>query len=164
MFVSCLPELPPCVRRDLPCLGVRLSYGTVGRSPRISHDKSFTYGAWKIPPGTPISMDTWHMHNDESLYPNAQSFRPERWLGEPKGPDGKSFLSRYMTAFGKGNRICLGMHMALAEITIGIATVFRGAGGELELFETTREEVDCVHDMLAPEPRRGGKGIRVLVN
>ena len=33
----------------------------------------------------------------------------------------------------------------------------------MELFETTREDVTLAHEMFLPFPRKGSKGVRVVV-
>lgn len=142
--------------------GLRLSYGIVQRSPRVSDDQPFHYGKYTIPPGTPISLDHFHQHHSESVFPDSYTYKPERWLGNPKGPDGVKQLSRYMVAFSRGNRMCLGMQMAYAEMLTTIATLFRRF--EMELFETDRTSVDFYQDFVTPQVRPGGLGVRVLVN
>ena len=104
-----------------------------------------------IPSHTLVSMDTWHMHHDERIYPNSFEFIPERWLGNPKGPDGRKYLKRYMTSFGKGTRICLGINLAYAEITMALAALFRRF--ELELFDTSYDDVKIARDVIAPDPK-----------
>lgn len=106
-------------------------------------------------------MDTWHNHHDESIYPQSFEFIPQRWLGNPKGPDGQRNLNRYMTSFGKGTRICVGMNLAYAEIIMVIAALFRRF--DFELFETDYEDVRIVRDVVAPDPRSTSKGVRVTV-
>lgn len=51
--------------------------------------------------------------------------------------------------------------LAKAELLLVIATVFREF--EMELFETTFEDVRVVRDMFNGHPRKGSKGVRVLV-
>jgi len=53
-------------------------------------------------------MTITDVHFDEKIYPKPKEFIPERWLDDPKAPDGKS-LDRYFVAFGKGPRLCLGI-------------------------------------------------------
>ena len=108
-----------------------------------------------------MSMDTWHMHHNERIYPKSFEFIPERWLGDPKGPDGKKKLSRYMTAFGKGTRACVGINLAYAEITMVIAALFRRF--DFDLFKSDYEDVRIVRDVLAPDPRPDSKGVRVVI-
>ena len=79
-------------------------------------------------------------------------FRPERWLEE----NAKERLRRYLVNFSKGTRMCLGINLAYAEIYLTLAAVFQRF--DLELVETTREDVDIVHDFFHPSPRLDSKG------
>lgn len=102
------------------------------------------------------------MHTNPTVFPDPQAFKPERWLGEPKGPDGVHQLSNYLVPFGRGSRVCLGMPLAYMELYVALATLFRRH--ELQLFETERADADFVLDIVMPMPRWGSKGVRVLVN
>ena len=142
--------------------GLRLSYGVVQRSPRIAQDQVFHYQGYTIPAGTPISLDQFHMHHCESVFPDSHSFKPERWLSDDqKGPDRAKQLSRYMVAFSRGNRMCLGMQMAYLEMFATIAMLFRRF--EMELFRTDRTSVDFYRDFVTAQVKPGGHGVRVLV-
>ena len=101
------------------------------------------------------------MHHDESIYEQSFKFIPERWLGNPRGPDGAKYLNRYMTSFGKGTRICLGMKLAYAEITMVIAALFRRFN--FELFETDYEDIRVARVVIAPDPHPRSKGVQVIV-
>ena len=153
-----LPEL-----EKLPYLmaviqeGLRMSYGTIGRSPRIHRTRPIQYGDYVIPPGTPISTSTYIVHNDETIYPDSHQFNPSRWIQ----PDGAKPLSRYLTCFSKGSRMCLGMQLAYAEMELIVAELFTRF--DLELFETTQKDVICTHDQMGVGVSEGSKGIRVIV-
>ena len=97
-----LPYLTGCVRES-----VRMSYAVTTRNPRL-FSKSMTYKDWEIPARTPISMTIVDVNDDEEIFPQARKFKPERWIGNPKAPDGSS-LERYFVGFGKGTRSCLGI-------------------------------------------------------
>lgn len=141
--------------------GLRIGFGTVQRSPRIS-PYPIDYGSYKIPAGTPISQDSYHMHLHEEIFPGSTSYRPERWLGNPRGPDGVKQLSRYNVAFGRGARMCLGMQMAYAEMYIVIASLVRRFEFSFT-DDTDRSDVDFFVDWLTPHAKPGSKGVRVLV-
>lgn len=98
-----LPYLGGCVRES-----IRLSYGVTARLPRISREGSMRYKSWEIPAGTPVSMTIVDVHNDEGIYPDAGEFRPERWIGGGRAKNGEP-LERYLVAFNKGPRQCLGI-------------------------------------------------------
>ncbi|EON62171.1 hypothetical protein W97_01391 [Coniosporium apollinis CBS 100218] len=149
-----LPYLRGCVQE-----GIRLSYGLSSRQPRIS-DTPTRYKDWVIPAHAPVGMNIIDVHHDEELYPDSHSFIPERWLGNPKAPNG-SPLDRYFVAFGKGPRSCLGINMAYAELYLGLGTVFRRFA--FELYETDVTDVELAHDFTLPSPRLDSKGVRVRV-
>ncbi|MCJ1391688.1 hypothetical protein MMC18_004553 [Xylographa bjoerkii] len=153
--LSQLPYLSACIDEAL-----RLSYGTSQRFPRTLHSGPIVYKGWTIPPGVTVSMDNYAVSHDEYVFPNSFSYSPERWLNSPKAPNGKQ-LSRYMVAFGRGTRSCVGMQLAYAELFIGLATLFRRFS--FELYQTDRSAVDLHMDRFVPRPKPGTQGVRVLV-
>lgn len=98
-----LPFLNACTRE-----AVRLSYGVAARSPRISPNMPMQYRKWIIPAGIPVSMTIYDVCHDERIFPDSHSFKPERWLDNPRTADGAP-LDRYFVGFGKGSRSCLGI-------------------------------------------------------
>ncbi|KAF2438280.1 cytochrome P450 [Karstenula rhodostoma CBS 690.94] len=149
--------------------GLRLGHGAVLRSSRIAPDASLKCGDWTIPPGTPAAMTIPLTHWDESIFPEAHTFNPHRWL------DGNaSHLDRYLVAFSKGSRGCVGMNLAWAELYLCAAGVFRRFGskdsremgdvGYMELYETDVGDVEMVSDRFFPVAREGSKGVRVRMS
>ena len=118
------------------------------------------YKTWTIPPNVTVSMDNYAVSHDEVIFPDSFAYKPERWLNGPKAPDGKQ-LSRYMVAFGRGTRSCVGMQLAYAELFIGISTLFRRF--DVDLFETGRDAVDLWMDRFVPRPKPGTQGVRAVV-
>ena len=106
-------------------------------------------------------MSIYSIAHDETIFPDSYTFNPDRWLHKPKGPDGQKHLSRYMVSFGTGNRMCLGMRLAYAEIFLALATVFRRF--EFRLYETGRRDVSAESNMFVPHPQKGSRGVRVIV-
>lgn len=53
--------------------------------------------------------------------------------------------------------------LALAEINILLAVLFRPEGPKLELFETDESDVTPVHDYLVSIPKLDTKGVRVII-
>lgn len=51
--------------------------------------------------------------------------------------------------------------LARAEILLAVATIFRDF--EMELHETTVEDVRIVRDMFNGHPRKGSQGVRVMI-
>ncbi|KAJ3941027.1 uncharacterized protein N0V96_008903 [Colletotrichum fioriniae] len=147
--------LSACINEAL-----RFAYGTSQRLPRTLEDEPLRYGEWLIPVGATVSMDNYAVSHDEAIFPDNMTFCPERWLGDPKAPDGKK-LSRYMVAFGRGTRSCVGMQLAWAELYTGIATLFRRF--KMELYETERDAMDLHMDRFVPRPKPHTLGVRALV-
>ncbi|KAF2137173.1 uncharacterized protein K452DRAFT_291838 [Aplosporella prunicola CBS 121167] len=162
-----LPYLNACIHE-----GLRLSYGLATRISRSAPTETLTYtytppGAtapktFFIPPGTPVSMTSVHIHHDPRIFPDSDSYIPERWLG-PDGKRERPGLERYLLSFSKGTRQCLGINLAYAELFIGLASLIRFLGDRLELFETTKEDVRFYRDDFVPGVKPGSKGVRVLV-
>jgi cytochrome P450 len=131
----------------------RVSYGPTHRLQRISPDFDLQFQSWTIPKGTPVGMTSIFMHTDP--FPEPHIFNPERWL-----KDDSKKLERYLVNFSRGSRACLGMNLARAEIYLVVAAVF--GGYDMELFDTTREDVDVAADYFDPQPKTS-RGVRVVV-
>jgi cytochrome P450 len=77
--------------------------------------------------GTNVHPVQWSIHREPVRYPNAESFRPERWL-EKGWPTFKEPLTQYpnlqnFSAFGFGRRICPGQNIAERSLYILISRV-----------------------------------------
>ncbi|KAJ9602459.1 hypothetical protein H2200_013002 [Cladophialophora chaetospira] len=154
-------KIPPLATlQNLPYLnavveeGIRISFPVPARSPRVFYDHPLQHGDWNIAPGTAVSMSPWMVTMNEKVFPDSMTFNPERWVGNKE-------LRRYQVTFGKGRRACLGINLAYAELLFAVAMIFRNL--ELELFETTWEDVEIVHDFFVSMPRLDRKGVRVKV-
>lgn len=73
---------------------------------------------WEIPAGILVAPAINIIHQREDLYPEPESFKPERFLGKKQDP--YSYFP-----FGGGTRRCIGMAFALYEMKIVLATVLR---------------------------------------
>ena len=71
---------------------------------------------WDIPAGVILAPGINMVHWNEAFYPEAESFKPERFLGKKTDP------YTYFP-FGGGTRRCIGMAFALYEMKIVLATV-----------------------------------------
>ena len=140
---------------------LRISYGVSHRLQRISPDQSLRFQDWIIPAGTPVSMTSIHMHMNTDIFPEPHLFKPERWL--PLETEGRR-LQRYLVAFGKGSRSCLGLNLGSAELYMALAGVFRNLGRSMKIVDTVKErDVDICRDILTPAMREDTRGIKVVV-
>ncbi|KAF9886373.1 hypothetical protein FE257_011518 [Aspergillus nanangensis] len=127
--------------------GLRLSYGLSTRLQRSAPYHALKYKEWTIPPNTPVGMTSLFMHHNEKIFPDSYTFTPERWLD----PEERKYLEKYMVSFSKGSRQCVGMNLARTEMFLVIPKIFRTV--DLELFETTVEDVRIIHDLFLPFPK-----------
>ncbi|KAJ5762285.1 uncharacterized protein N7511_005667 [Penicillium nucicola] len=74
-------------------------------------------GEW-VAGDTSVSMSALVAHRDEGVFPNADQYIPERWLGE----EGKA-LQPYLVAFSAGARSCIGRNISYLEQTKAIASI-----------------------------------------
>ncbi|KAL8788902.1 MAG: hypothetical protein Q9213_001425 [Squamulea squamosa] len=141
---------------------LRISYGISHRLQRVCPNQAIHYYEYTLPPGTPVSMSAPHIHDNPSIFPDPRTFTPERWL--PLETTGAR-LQKYLVAFSRGSRQCLGMHLGSAEILMGIAGVFRRFGRRMEIVDTVKErDVDISHDFFTPMAKRESKGIMMKIH
>jgi len=114
---SDLPALRYCEAVVLETLRLYPPAWIVGREAATDT----TLAGLTIPRGSQIWMSQWVVHRDESLFPQAEVFRPERWL------DGlQKRLPRFAYfPFGGGPRLCIGNSFAMVEATLVLATIAR---------------------------------------
>ncbi|KAF2280231.1 cytochrome P450 [Westerdykella ornata] len=120
--------------------GLRLSPGLATRMARIAPDRSIYYEQWKIPAGTPVGMTTLLIHTDERAYSQPKRFDPERWMD----PNARKKADKTFAPFSRGTRICLGMHLAWAELYMTTAALVQRFDFVLE--GAGPKDVECVSD------------------
>ncbi|KAJ4351113.1 uncharacterized protein N0V89_006452 [Didymosphaeria variabile] len=74
-----------------------------------------------LPEGTVVGMQNYVHHQDPELFPEPETFLPERWLDK----DAHTDMNAALTPFSIGPRNCLGQNLARAEIYLAISKVFR---------------------------------------
>lgn len=119
------PPLPdPRAIDELPTLNailkevLRLYAPSPGMFPRITPPEGAMIDGFHIPGGVSVSASSYCLHRNEEVYPDAESFKPERWLADnTKGVDGiagtKTEQNKWFWAFGSGPRMCIGSHFAV---------------------------------------------------
>ncbi|HEX9780671.1 MAG TPA: cytochrome P450 [bacterium] len=75
-------------------------------------------GGYEIPKGAPVAFSHYITHHMPELYPDPESFRPERWHTTPPAP------SRYLP-FGSGAHACLGGALATMTMKIALSMVWQ---------------------------------------
>ncbi|KKY32359.1 putative cytochrome p450 [Diaporthe ampelina] len=162
--LSRLPYLTGVVKE-----GLRLTPGIVTRMQRVAeHPLTYREGgagangrAWTLPAGTPVGMSLMSMHMDEDVFPQPLRFWPERWADE-EDEGRRKRLDKHFAPFSRGTRICVGMHLAWAELYLTVAMLasqfdFEFTGG------TGPEDVEWLNDRFILGVK-GKNGIRVVAS
>ncbi|KAK3989318.1 Cyrochrome P450 monooxygenase [Cladorrhinum sp. PSN332] len=146
---------------------LRMMPGVSHRSARAARDEALVYRSrdgktWVIPRNTPIGMTSVINHWDKDLFPNPDEFIPERWLidGQPNHK-----LAKYLLAFGKGTRSCLGEHLAYCEVYIMAALVAMRIVPRARLVNTSYDrDLKYDHDMIVPQSKNGPVAVHVKID
>ncbi|PWY73733.1 cytochrome P450 [Aspergillus heteromorphus CBS 117.55] len=106
--------------------GLRLSWSTPVRLPRLVPAGGWQCLGFHFPAETSVGVASYQLHQDSSMFHNPQQFEPERW-DNPSS----AMLTAFMP-FGKGTRSCLAQPLATYEVTMSIfkvveADLLRGA-------------------------------------
>ncbi|KAF2222270.1 cytochrome P450 [Elsinoe ampelina] len=73
-----------------------------------------------------VSMPAYVAHRNEEIFPDAETYNPDRWLGEKCKE-----LGPYFIAFSAGARGCIGRNISYLEHTVVLASVVHRYGIEL---------------------------------
>jgi cytochrome P450 len=108
----------------------------------------FDLRRWTLPKGCAVLVSIALIHDNESLFPNARTFDPHRFLGAR--PDLYQWIP-----FGGGTRRCLGAAFADMEMNVVLRTVLRNV-----TLVPTGEPGERWHSRgVANAPARGGRAI-----
>ncbi|KAH6665171.1 putative benzoate 4-monooxygenase cytochrome P450 [Halenospora varia] len=77
---------------------------------------------YQISANTVVSMSPYSLHRNAEVFPNPLVFNPDRWLGDPTE---MTEMKKWFWAFSSGGRMCIGLHLAMAEMTTLTAAVYR---------------------------------------
>jgi cytochrome P450 family 110 len=100
-----------------------------------------------VPAGMGVAVSISAIHQDPSIYPQPEKFRPERFIERTYSP--YEFLP-----FGGGHRRCPGAHLSDCEMRIALATIT--TGWDFEIIGTDQE----VRHNIGTGPKHG---VRVRV-
>ncbi|KAI3325418.1 cytochrome P450 [Xylariaceae sp. AK1471] len=92
-----------------------------------------------IPKGTLFGVSAYAIHHNEEYFPDAYSFKPERWLDADTSPEQQAAAKRMHNAFAVfsiGSRSCAGKPLAYMEMSLVLAKTlwyfdFEAASGKL---------------------------------
>ncbi|EJT98659.1 cytochrome P450 [Dacryopinax primogenitus] len=67
---------------------------------------------FRVPKGTPVTLDFFGLSYNERVYPEPDTYKPERWLDPKTEP---------LSTFSYGPRVCIGKRFAMVESTCLLA-------------------------------------------
>ncbi|KAF2168238.1 hypothetical protein M409DRAFT_65711 [Zasmidium cellare ATCC 36951] len=112
-----LPYLTAIIKESL-----RISPSVPVPLPRVVPPQGTTLSGQQIPGGTVVGMSLRFVHESEEIFHDAKTFDPERWLQ----PDAAAAsLEKWLVAFSKGPRNCIGQNLAMCELYMAFAALFR---------------------------------------
>ncbi|KAF2159838.1 hypothetical protein M409DRAFT_60435 [Zasmidium cellare ATCC 36951] len=135
--VKYLPYLRACLDESLR-LFPPISHGLTRETPAEGQEIAGEY----IMGGTTVNVSSFIAHRDPTIFPDPETYNPERWLGEA-GKD----LGPYFIAFSAGARGCIGRNIAYLEQTVLLASMLHRYDFELAdpKFEVGRYEWQNLH-------------------
>ncbi|KAI1465333.1 cytochrome P450 [Daldinia caldariorum] len=72
-----------------------------------------TIDRYYVPGGVVVGTSAWVIHRAQEIWgPDAEEFRPERWLEK----ENEGTMKRFFFSFGGGSRTCIGRHISWLEI------------------------------------------------
>jgi len=105
-------------------------------------------GRWTLPKGQVVLVSIYLIHRDETLFPNARSFDPDRFVDAR--PDTYQWIP-----FGGGVRRCIGAAFAHMEMNVVLRTLLRDF-----TLEPTSERGERWHSRgVAYCPAKGGRAV-----
>jgi len=110
--------------------------------------ESMTLGGWTLPRGHQVIVAIDLVHEDESAFPNAHRFDPDRFLNAPA--DSYSWIP-----FGGGTRRCIGAAFANQEMVVVLRTLLR----DYELSTTYAPDEKWLSRGVSWSPADGGRAI-----
>jgi cytochrome P450 len=115
-----LPYLDACVKETL-----RL-YAPLPASEPRSLPRDAVVDGYTIPAGTVAALSPYTLHREPSVFPDPLTFNPERWLlAEDRSNEAQlTEMKKWWWAFSSGGRMCIGMHFAMAQMTL-VPAIYR---------------------------------------
>ncbi|KAF2460675.1 putative cytochrome P450 monooxygenase [Lineolata rhizophorae] len=130
---------------------LRLHAAIPGGQPRVTPTGGCKLGAYEgIPGGVRVNAQAYSLHRNEQVFPNAEEWRPQRWLSNETTKGGGD-MNRWFWAFGSGGRMCVGSNLAIFQMKYIIAAIYTGFRTSI-IDDEGIEQVDAY-----TAPPKGGK-------
>ncbi|KAL0948574.1 hypothetical protein HGRIS_011133 [Hohenbuehelia grisea] len=77
------------------------------------------WGNYRIPKGASVIGNIWSIGRDPAVYPDPETFNPQRWLNE----EGRLREDMRTFSWGSGRRVCPGQHIATNSVFLNTALI-----------------------------------------
>ncbi|ERS98798.1 benzoate 4-monooxygenase cytochrome P450 [Sporothrix schenckii 1099-18] len=111
-----LPYLDAVIKETL-----RLFPPLPGSEPRLSRATT-TIDGYTVPANTVVSISPFVLQRNPAVFKDPSVFNPDRWMDASADT---TEMQRWFWAFSSGGRMCIGMHLAMAEMTTLASSVYR---------------------------------------
>jgi hypothetical protein len=111
-----LPYLDAVIKETL-----RLYAPLPATEPRASPVNTVIDG-YEIPANTVVGMLPYALHRNPQVFHEPSKFDPDRWFGTSESV---AEMKKWWWAFSSGGRMCIGIHLAMAEMTTLAAAIYR---------------------------------------
>ncbi|KAJ5690710.1 Cytochrome P450 [Penicillium macrosclerotiorum] len=104
---------------------IRLRGNVPTSNPRIvSASAPVQLGPYKNISGVRVSALAWCLHRNEEIFPDAESWVPDRWMVNPSTKMDATEQDKWFWAFGSGSRRCLGQNLAMEVLRFTVAAIY----------------------------------------
>lgn len=90
---------------------------------RLVPAEGATICGYDLAAGTQVGMNSWILHRDPDVFPDPDTFYPERWLPSVTDEEHLRRMNRSFFTFGHGSHSCSGRWISLMEVTKLIPTL-----------------------------------------
>lgn len=123
--------------------GLRISMANPTRLPHVVPAGGWTFKGTYFPAGSIVGCSAYELHFNSSIFPQPQTFIPERWLNTTEE------MSKYWFAFGAGSRACIARNLATLELQFaterlaksGVLNWARAVQNEVKIYEWFNSKV-----------------------
>lgn len=104
---------------------LRLYPAVPSLQPRVTPPGGVTIEGYpNIPGGVKVGASAYCMHRNEEAFPEAEKFKPERWMQGENGYGGTEAMRRWFWTFGSGGKMCVGNNFALQVLKLITASIY----------------------------------------
>ena len=114
--IAQMPYLKAWVRETLRLYPVLSIFGRIA-------SEDLVLSGYQISSGTQLDFLVYHMSRDESVFPDPEEFKPERWLREQSSKFNQAKEVFASIPFGFGTRMCVGRRIAELELHLLLARI-----------------------------------------